>query len=717
MAYTPDVNDTTQPTDNTPAETAQAEFRAIKIALKGIGSPLVTWNANDKSADITLSAGNLIALKNANTGVFSAVRATFSKNAGKWYWEVTPLVVGGTINIGVGTILSSEALQVGGDALGWAYRNDGLKITGNVTGAFGAAFIANDVIGVALDCTTGTLQFYKNNVLQGTAYNAGIAGLNLYPMVSFNTTGDDVIANFGQSAFVYTPPTGFTAIGTLTSGVTSVPGNVRQTVLQGLLSAGQPALFAAGAGLNVDLKATTLACYFAFAAGFGSSGAIDYTESVAADAASYWAAVAASNTTYLNITRNGPGSLTAGQTLAPFQWADTYDQTKQALLQFTGAAGSTVFLDDFGNTWTAQAGAKVQATQFKFGTGGLGGAGGANALNGTTDMLRNTTITNLGQGSWSLRCWAYITSLAAINFLVDATNAAVFGAQIQVSAAGKVGYTLSSTGAANDIANNPVAGAATITVNTWHFYELTYDALAGVYRMYVDGTQDQSTASALKVHASITKVNIGGLSSNLTGCVGYIDGFEFLPYCNHPAGTAYAVPTGKSLITTPGYSSDWFDTSQGLSKTPSVASIAAGSNPTFTSSNKLYTGEIDTSGAAVTAVRPYAYRRKYHSAWTNPVGAAAQIVSVNHNIGNDQFEPFVEIRCRITDAGYSPGDALTLIGSNGNQVGYNVKKTRLSSGFNILNTNQLGVIHKTTNVITAISLTAWEYRVNAYGVD
>lgn len=434
-------------------------------------------------------------------------------------------------------------------------------------------------------------------------------------------------------------------------------GAKRQTVLTGPLVNGAPSLLGTTAGLTGDLKAAIAAAVFAFCNGFNNAGAQDFIETASADTIGYWPTLAASNTNYVGVIRTAPGVLVPFQTKAPWQFTTTYDRTKQSLLQVGGAAGTVIFLDDFGNAYTPAGGAKVAIDQLKNGTGSIGGSGGANALNGTTDYITSTSFTSLGNGSWSARGYKYITSLAAINTLFDATNAGAFGAQIKVTAAGKVTFNLSSTGTSNDIAAVPVAGAATILVNTWHYYELTYDALAGVYRMYVDGVQDQTVASTAKICA-ITHINWGGLLSNLTGLVGYIGaGIEFLPYCDHPAGNVYAVPVVIPTVVSAGYASDWVDVNIWLVKSPSAASIVANTNPIFTASNKLYLGEFDTGGVAVSATRTYAYNRIYKSPAT-ALPAVGTAIALSHNLGIPQeyLECTSVLRNKIAENGYKPGD-------------------------------------------------------------
>ncbi len=486
----------------------------------------------------------------------------------------------------------------------------------------------------------------------------------------------------------------------------------RQTVNNGVQDTnGRAAFLAAGAGLAMNLLATSAPLNMVFAQGFNGGAGADFPCFISADNNGAWT-LPANNTSYLSLDYVTAASASPTQTLAPFQRSETYNQSRQSVLQFAGAAGATTFLDDFGNTWAAQGGAKVQTNQFKFGTGGLGGAGGSNVLNGTTDMVRSTVFTSLGGGSWSLRCWAYITSLAAVNVLIDATNAGAFGAQLLVTAAGKVAYNLSSTGAANDIAAAPVAGAATIVINGWHFYELTFDALAGVYRCYVDGTQDQSTASSAKICA-ITKVNVGGLNSSLTGTVGYIDKPEILPYCQRPNGTAYVSPVAAPSVIATGYASDWYDTVNSTMKSVSAASAAAGVNPTFTAVKRLYVGEGDSSGAAVTAARSYAFKGSFTAATTSTLAAAGSAISYNHNIGVDELEYGFDAICITADNNWQVNDRIQHSygsGGNGNQENA-MWATARSGGFTNNSAGSWGNYNKTTGAGFAMTAAQWKFRM------
>lgn len=168
-----------------------------------------TWNPSDKQADIVLGGGNLSVSVGAGAGAWCGVRSTIGVSSGKWYWEYT---VGGTAASGwiVGAALSTATLSTpgypGGDANGWGYQSNGNKQAGAT--AFGASYTAADVIGVALDMNAGTVQMYKNNVLQGTLAT-GLTG-TFYAMVGLvRSEAGTYVANFGATSMTYTAPTGY----------------------------------------------------------------------------------------------------------------------------------------------------------------------------------------------------------------------------------------------------------------------------------------------------------------------------------------------------------------------------------------------------------------------------------------------------------------------------------------------------------------------------
>jgi hypothetical protein len=164
----------------------------------------------------TFSNGNL----QVATGTSTAGRAiaTMGVSSGKWYWEITPTSIPANV-VSIGVVprpTTNDAGTVGNNASEYGYLSDGQKFSGGSAGAYGASYVANDVIGVALDLSAGTIVFYKNGTSQGTAYSS-IPLTNIYiPAVSDSSSSNSgtFVANFGQRPFSYTPPTDFNALNT-----------------------------------------------------------------------------------------------------------------------------------------------------------------------------------------------------------------------------------------------------------------------------------------------------------------------------------------------------------------------------------------------------------------------------------------------------------------------------------------------------------------------
>lgn len=162
---------------------------------------LVTWNPNDKSSTVVLSNNNLTATCSGTVGV----RANYSRNSGKWYWEYKIDRVG-NICVGIANPLSGTN-WIGAGAYGnnaRLYAHSSLKYPSS--SKYGVAFDNGDVISVALDLNAGTLEFYKNGLSQGISFNdIKLLGDSIYPFVVNSSGSSDpaVIANFGASEFKY----------------------------------------------------------------------------------------------------------------------------------------------------------------------------------------------------------------------------------------------------------------------------------------------------------------------------------------------------------------------------------------------------------------------------------------------------------------------------------------------------------------------------------
>jgi hypothetical protein len=162
-------------------------------------------------ADGTLSDGNL-KITYGSSATRTTTTATMGASSGKWYWEVTANINGSEI-VGVTNEPDHSGIYPGSTTGGWGYySDDGSKYLEGTNSSYGASWITGDVIGFALDMDAGTLVAYKNGVSQGTMVS-GLTG-TIFPAIGdgsgVNTT--DNTFNFGQSAFTYTPPSGFLAL-------------------------------------------------------------------------------------------------------------------------------------------------------------------------------------------------------------------------------------------------------------------------------------------------------------------------------------------------------------------------------------------------------------------------------------------------------------------------------------------------------------------------
>jgi len=201
-----------------------------------------TWNVLDKGT-ITASDGNLTVTSGADQ---AGIRSTIAiPQSGKYYWEVTCNTLGYINQIGLASSSKSMAnINDSGATVsnrGWGFGSWFSSFNGNVTkfksdvggGGSGANWTgvgnpaATDVLMVAYDSDNGSLWFGKNGTWfdsSGTADPATntdprFSGLNdgtewFALWAGYSTYSPNYTANFGQSGFEYTPPTGFVALST-----------------------------------------------------------------------------------------------------------------------------------------------------------------------------------------------------------------------------------------------------------------------------------------------------------------------------------------------------------------------------------------------------------------------------------------------------------------------------------------------------------------------
>jgi len=555
-------------------------------------------------------------VSNTSTGVYGSSNSSY----GGYFISNTFTGLQGVSNSGTGV---------------YGQSNTSPGVVGISNSGFGGFFVSNNLgLQVNSTSTTGGLlaQFSNNTGTQLWIDNGGALHTNSYINASANIVTSGVFVGNGA---------GITGIGSSLA--------VRQTVVNGDNTNGLPSFMTTGSGL-IPAYTTGVPLILYFANGFNSSGYNDSLTSLSSPGS--LATCSANVTNFIYATYSSSTSVTWGSTIAPPQYGQYYNQAAQYSLTLNNSN-----LDDFGSTWInnsvtfSSSSPKIASTYY-------------GVFNGTTSYMKNTSILTLNgpnNGAFTIRAWAYGTAFASVTTLFGGSFNASYGFVVGVNSSGKTLLYLSSAGSSWDIAS-ATTGTVTITTNTWHFYELTYDPVAGKYYYYVDGVLDQTITSTSK------NVGTGGLQIGAFGTIdlwtGYIQGVEYMPYCLHPAGTTYSVPTALGSFNTGVPINDWFDTLNYVMKTPSAASGSAGSNPTFTAYKKLYVGEATSGASSISSVTPYAFNRMNTSTLQ---AIPSTTLNINHNLGISPtaYDVAWHFVCVSPLGGYNVGDEIPVYGGYG----------------------------------------------------
>jgi len=179
-----------------------ANYSVINPIWAGYGTP-------------TLSNANLTSV---TTSAQTAVSTMTFPNSSKTYLEAT-FTAGTAPRIGIRLV--TDITQYGG----WVVLSSGSIRLNDVDQQTGlATFTTNDVIGIAVDLSANTLQFYKNNVALGTA-NTITNSSDWVTQTQCNSGAGNTCTiawNFGQRPFSYTPPTGYVALNTYNLPTTTI---------------------------------------------------------------------------------------------------------------------------------------------------------------------------------------------------------------------------------------------------------------------------------------------------------------------------------------------------------------------------------------------------------------------------------------------------------------------------------------------------------------
>jgi hypothetical protein len=189
-------------------------------ANTGIGGQVVgNYAVLDRVTTATgsITNGNLNYTSSAGTNI-----GTLPISGGKWYWEVKAdpsQVVSGLIGVAKAASATNNPGSVA-DSYAYICNSGSVVSNGTPSSPYGSALTAGKTLGVAFDADNGKVYFAIDNVWQNganpvTQLNPAFSGLANGPYFAAfggSTASVTQFVNFGQMAFVYTAPTGFSPL-------------------------------------------------------------------------------------------------------------------------------------------------------------------------------------------------------------------------------------------------------------------------------------------------------------------------------------------------------------------------------------------------------------------------------------------------------------------------------------------------------------------------
>ncbi|XP_047540342.1 E3 ubiquitin-protein ligase RNF123-like [Vanessa atalanta] len=173
-----------------------------------IGPKLVVFDASTGTGRLVLVGDERVSIQGLSS--FATIRATACVFSGKWMYEVQ-LGTKGIMQIGWCTSSCTFSMDtgVGDTAHSYAYDGGRVRKWNVATSQYGQSWLPGDVIGSCIDLDKGTLEYYRNGVSLGLAFDkvAHGSGLAYFPAVSL-AMQEHLYANFGHVPFIF-PVEGF----------------------------------------------------------------------------------------------------------------------------------------------------------------------------------------------------------------------------------------------------------------------------------------------------------------------------------------------------------------------------------------------------------------------------------------------------------------------------------------------------------------------------
>lgn len=119
----------------------------------------VTWDSANKGADVVLSNGSLTA---TNPSSYESVRATASKSAGKWHFQINPSIAGGfTVGVGICNASADMSTYLHASSNAIVYWQTGEIFEGGTLRATISPFESGDLVVIDYDADAKKVWFGK----------------------------------------------------------------------------------------------------------------------------------------------------------------------------------------------------------------------------------------------------------------------------------------------------------------------------------------------------------------------------------------------------------------------------------------------------------------------------------------------------------------------------------------------------------------------------
>jgi hypothetical protein len=197
------------------------------MSLMGAGKPsgggaaATQWNPSDSGTSFIITNSGRTATATAPPFGVPGGRSISSQSTGKFYWEIRiDTFTAGSIEIGMCKSAWDENSTILNTANGSVVRNDGL-FGYNGTNITGSAYVATDVVSVALDLTNSKIWFRTNSGIwngSGTdnpATNTGGLSISGFATPAFacawlnGANNQAITARFSSSDWTVGAPSGF----------------------------------------------------------------------------------------------------------------------------------------------------------------------------------------------------------------------------------------------------------------------------------------------------------------------------------------------------------------------------------------------------------------------------------------------------------------------------------------------------------------------------